>query len=144
MKRCYDPPQEYSVTSPQLDIQQDWAEYYRLRRSARLSVLALPIALYLLVEGPIAAWLTRTLGALSPRFQSAIIFSIICLATVLVAMPVLKWVEWRCPRCREKFAQPAVDFGLFTLIPVCWRLVFDSHCARCNLQCGSPMIGANS
>jgi len=133
-----------SVTPLQEDTQANWGKYYRLRRWARLSVLALPVALILLVQWPVANWLAVTLSTLGHGVQEAVIFSIIGLATVAFAMPLWKWAQWRCPRCGEKFVQPKVQFGYFTLIPVCWRLVFDSHCVTRKLECGDSMIGAKS
>ena len=109
-----------------------WAEYYRLRNRARISVISLPVALILLVLDP-ASLMTRVrdfLSGLSPSFQIGVVFGLIGCATILIAAPLLKWSEWRCPRCAHRFALPP-PLGQFTIVPLLARLVVDWGCASC-------------
>jgi hypothetical protein len=112
-----------------------WGEYYRLRWYARLSLLAVPLILYLLVHAPVV--LLRGIGGLSPGAQIAVTFGTIGVATVLFCMPLLKWADWGCPRCGHPFAQPRYYYYYFSFIPMAWKLVARSHCAVCKLECGS-------
>jgi hypothetical protein len=116
--------------------QQIWAEYYRLRSWARLSLVAIPVTLYivLLMRVP----LSLKLSTLSFPIQVTVLFSAIGLAAVAFAAPVLKWAEWPCPRCGWKFAHPKIYLGKLGLVLVLWRLVFDSRCSGCKLPCGAP------
>src|SRR5882724_10038390 len=82
--------------------QQPWREYYALRNRARLSLLVIPICLYLLLVKPPAMLLDR-LNNLPESLKLIVVLVSIGLATIVFAAPVLKWVEWRCPRCGEKF-----------------------------------------
>jgi len=119
------------------DFQQQWAEYYGLRRSARIAALALPALIALLSVGPIAQLLGRLLLAISLPFQVVVVLSVIGLATVLVAVPILDWARWRCPQCGHSFVQPrATPAALFLVFR---RLIVDSPCATCKLECGSNL-----
>jgi hypothetical protein len=118
-----------------------WAEYYRLRNWARLSLVSLPAALFMSIRMPEPILLM--LNALPLDSQLAIIFVIIGLGAVFFSMPVLKWADWRCPRCGEKFVQRKIYFGFLALTPLVWRLVFNSSCPTCKLRCGAPMISAD-
>jgi ribosomal protein L37E len=124
------------------DDKQVWSEYYRLRNHARLSVLILPVALFALCNIPES--LLLILNGFPPVAQLTIIFIIIGLGAILFSAPLLEWAEWKCPRCRHKFVQPRIYFGIFTLLLVLPKLVFDSSCAKCKLSCGAPMKLAHS
>ena len=121
------------------DSPQPWREYYALRNRARLSLLAIPISLYLfLVVFPNT--LVDKLNNLPDPLRLIVVFVGIGLATIVFAVPVLKWAEWRCPRCGEKFAQPKMQFGtIYLLLLIGWRLVLGWHCATCKLPCGSDL-----
>ena len=114
-------------------MQEPWAEYYRRRNWARFSLIAIPVALYALVQ--LSAPLSLKLSTLSFSAQIAIIFSAIGLATVAFAAPVLKWAEWPCPRCGWKFVQPKINLGKLSLIVVLWKLIFESRCPNCKMPC---------
>jgi hypothetical protein len=111
-----------------------WKDYYRLRNVARLTLLALPVGLGVLLA--FSEPLSLRLSNLSSPWQITVIFSGIGLATVLVSIPLLKWAEWPCPRCGRKFAQPKVPLGKFVFVQLLWRLIFDSSCANCGLESG--------
>jgi hypothetical protein len=113
-----------------------WEDYYRLRNWARLTLLALAIGLYILVE--FTTPLSSRLSGLSFPLQLTVIFTAIGLCTILISIPVLKWAEWPCPRCGWKFVQPKLHWGnpLLVFVLVLRRLVFDSSCAGCRLKCG--------
>ena len=83
-----------NVTPPSADA--GWEGYYRTRLWARLTVVALPLAILLLAATPITnfAWLAD----LSQTQTLLVIFALIGVATVLVSMPLLSWAGWRCPR----------------------------------------------
>jgi len=120
------------------DPHQIWSEYNRLRNWARLTLVALPAALYLLIQKH--ETLSLELSRLSSGLQIAIVFVIIGIGTVLFSIPMLRWADWRCPRCGEKFAQPKAYFGTLTIISLARRLIFDSSCTACKLRCGTPVI----
>jgi hypothetical protein len=126
-----------STTKTQDGTQQIWGEYYRLRNWARLSVIAIPVTLYIVLSTRVP--LSLKLSTLSFPIQVTALFSAIGLATVAFAAPVLRWAEWPCPRCGWKFAQPKIYLGKLVLIFVLWRLVFDSRCSDCKLPCGASM-----
>jgi len=127
------------------DPEQIWSEYYRLRNWARLSLVTLLAALYMLIR--VAESLSFELSRLRFGLQIAIIFSIIGVGAVLFSVPMLRWADWRCPRCGEKFVQPKKYFLwpsalliLLVLAILVWRLVFDPGCSNCKLRCGTPVI----
>jgi hypothetical protein len=125
------------MTIPPSDSEQNWQEYYARRNWARLSVLAIPIGIYLLLVLPPREWV-RKLNDLPLGLQSTVILGTIGLMGIAFAAPVLKWTEWRCPRCGEKFVQPKVQIGIYYLLfLIPWGLVFRRRCATCKLPCGS-------
>ena|SRR5579871_1470687 len=113
-----------------------WDEYYRLRKRARLAVLAFPIVVLMLGIGPIADWLSLVLQDLGPTTQVIFLVFVIGLVSVLMAVPLLQWASWRCPRCGEKFVQPPGRLGFSALVQVARKLTTDSVCASCQLPCG--------
>lgn len=115
----------------------NWAEYYRLRNLARLSLLSIPVGLYLLLSVP--ETLKSRLNDLRFPAQITLIFGVIGIMAIVFSVPVLKWVEWRCPRCGEKFVQAKGQFGYYALGRALWRLVFNSRCATCNLRSGASI-----
>jgi predicted RNA-binding Zn-ribbon protein involved in translation (DUF1610 family) len=124
------------------DPSQVWAEYYRLRNWARLSLVGFPVALYLVVQTPEP--LLLRLNALPETSLIAVIFVFLGAGAVVFSIPLLRWIEWRCPRCGEKFAAPRANFGLFTLVFVLWGLAFGSRCGGCKLECGASEIRVTS
>jgi hypothetical protein len=127
------------------DPHQIWSEYYRNRNWARLTLVALLAGLCLLIQKH--ETLSLELSRLSFGLQIAIVFLIIGIATVLFSIPMLRWAEWRCPRCGEKFAQPksySVWISAFSILLVLtilvWRLIFQSSCSNCQLRCGDLAI----
>jgi len=121
------------------NTQHNWAEYYRLRERARISLLAFAVAAFLL---PIPLGILMTKLRLSVGLL--LFFLILGIAAVVCAVPLFKWANWRCPRCGQRFAEPKVAFGFYSVIPVLWRLAVNSQCGSCKLACGEPRIGANS
>jgi hypothetical protein len=118
--------------------QQPWRKYYALRKWARLSLLALSICLYLLLVKPPEMLLDK-LNNLPDSLKVTVVFVGIGIATILFAAPVLKWAEWRCPRCGEKFEQPKMQLGTYyLLLLIAWRLVLGRHCATCGADLGQP------
>lgn len=119
------------------DSEQGWREYYTRRSWARLSVFLIPIGIYLLLALPPRKWIWK-LNALPFGLQVTFIFGTIGLMVFAFAAPILRWAEWRCPRCGEKFVQPKVQIGIYYLLfLIAWGLVFRKRCATCNLPCGS-------
>ena len=121
-----------------------WAEYYRLRKRARLSILAFPIVGWMLTQGPVADWVRLVLQELGPIAQVIFIFLVVGLATALIAVPLLQWAAWRCPRCGEKFVQPPRQHGrpgFDAVISVARSLFTESRCASCQLPCGAAKTG---
>lgn len=115
------------------NVQRSWADYYRLRNRARLGLLGFAVAVWLLAIPigllPVRAWV-----------MMALFFCAIGIVAVVCAVPLFKWGNWRCPRCGQKFAEPTLAFGgFYLLIPVLWRLAFDSSCGTCKLTCGTPV-----
>src|SRR5271154_671011 len=94
----------------QSDSQRPWKEYYALRNRARLGLLTTTICLYLFVVKPPSTLLDR-LNNLPDALKLTVVLAGIGLVTIVVAAPVLKWAEWRCPRCGNKFAHPKTEFG---------------------------------
>jgi hypothetical protein len=124
---------------PETNPQQMWRDYYARRNWARLTLLVLPIGLYVLFVQPPLLLLDK-LNALPLAPQLILVFGIIGVTTIPFAVPILRWVEWRCPRCGEKFVQPKVQwlFGFLSLaVYIAWRLVFKWRCATCKLPCGA-------
>lgn len=119
-------------------VQDDlWREYYARRNRARVTLLAIPIVLYLLLTHVPESWLDK-LNDLPLPIRITVVFILIGLATVGFAAPVLKWAVWRCPRCGEKFVQPKTQFGAIPMLSlIAWQLVFGRRCARCKLPCGA-------
>jgi uncharacterized membrane protein len=114
-----------------------WDEYYRLRNWARLALASLSVGLYLLAYVPVPA--TEKLNKLSPAGVMTVVVLLIGVTAIIVAAPVLRWMEWRCPRCRSKFAQSRYFSGsIFLLVSLLWRLVYPSRCGHCGLRCGAP------
>jgi len=114
--------------------EQSCREYYSVRNRARLSLLAIPICLYLLFVKPPEILLDR-LNNLPDSLKLTVIFVGIGLATVLFAAPVLRWADWKCPRCGEKFVQPKIQFGTYYLLfIIVWRLVLGRQCATCGVD----------
>jgi hypothetical protein len=113
-----------------------WNEYYRRRNWARLAVLGLAGALGLLPFIPVAT--TDAPSKLPPSAGLAVVIAVITLAVVGVAAPVLRWMEWLCPRCHSKFAESKYwSASIFMLVPLIWRLVYSSRCGHCGLHCGA-------
>ena len=120
------------MASLERDPQQRWQEYYALRKRARLSLLALLIVLALVVE-PLLIWLIDRVS--SQGAQLAILYGGGILVIIAFAVPVVKWAQWRCPRCGKRFAQSAaVPGNVFAIVP---RLLFPWRCANCRLDCGA-------
>jgi hypothetical protein len=120
-----------------------WTPYYRLRNRARASVLAVPVFLYFLLQ--LSPILSLKLSMLEFPSQIAIIFLGLGIVTVVFAAPVLKWAEWRCPRCGQKFSQPRVQiaFGVWQFLllgSLMTRLLWGRSCASCELPCGSTAM----
>jgi hypothetical protein len=111
-----------------------WDEYYRRRNWARLDLIAAPLGLYLLLQTPkpILNWF----NALPDPAMMTLLFAVIGLMTICFAIPLLRWVEWQCPRCGEKFAEPKFSVGILTIVLLVWPLVVDSACNHCELRCG--------
>ena len=131
------------MASFQSDSHQPWGEYYALRNRARLSLFAIPICLYLLSVKPPEMLLDK-LNNLPESLKLSVLFVGIGLATIVFAVPLLQWAQWRCPRCGEKFVQPKMQFGIFfVLFLIGGRLVFGSHCATCKLSCGADIGHVN-
>src|SRR5271156_1914512 len=86
-----------------------WDEYYRRRNWARLDLIAVPLGLFLLLQTPepILNWF----NALPDPTMIILLFAVIGLMTICFAIPLLRWVEWRCPRCGGKFAEPRSSMG---------------------------------
>src|SRR5271154_3676977 len=127
----------------QSDSQRPWKEYYALRNRARLGLLTTTICLYLFVVKPPSTLLDR-LNNLPDALKLTVVLAGIGLVTIVVAAPVLKWAEWRCPRCGNKFAHPKTEFGgLFVLLYTAWRLVSGWRCATCGFSCGTDLEQPN-
>jgi len=138
------------VITPHETFQEKWAEYYRLRRSARLGVLALPVILVVLDKGPLAIWLKGILGTLRDNLQVAIVLSIIGVTTFVIAWPLLKWMAWRCPNCGNKFVQTKMEANVLAALGKAWivliafsKLAFDSRCVTCGLKRGTSKTAAD-
>jgi hypothetical protein len=115
-----------------------WAEYYRLRKWARASAISFPPALFglMLLSEPLLA----RMEGLPTHVTITIVMISIGAGTILFSAPLLKWIDWKCPRCGHKFAYPMAHFGIWTLLTVFWRLAFDSRCSTCRLECGAHEI----
>jgi hypothetical protein len=113
-----------------------WSEYYHLRNWARLSLLALPFALYLLTRTP--ATLALKIEILPSGTRIIFVLVVIGVATVLFCAPILKWAEWDCPRCGQSFSL-AKYLSILTVVPLAFALVFNSWCVHCKLRCGSEL-----
>ena len=126
------------------DSHQPWREYYALRNWARLSLSAITVCLYLLLVKPPNTLLHR-LNNLSEPLKLTVVFVGLGLATIAFAAPVLKWAEWKCPRCGNKFVQGKMEFGILFILPLIgWRLVLGmGRCAMCRLPCGAGLEEAN-
>jgi len=116
----------------------EWTEYYRLRRWARASALSFPAALFgfLALSEPLFA----RMEGLPTHVTITIVLISIGAVAILLTAPLLKWIDWKCPRCGHRFAYPMADFGIWTLLTVFWRLAFDSRCSTCRLECGTREI----
>ena len=125
------------------DYPQQWNEYYALRNRARLSLLAMAVCLYLLVVKPPNALLDK-LNSLPDPIKLTVVLVGIGVATIVLAVPLLRWAEWKCPGCGNKFVQPGFEFGILTVVTyIAWRLVSGWHCAICKLPCGAHLEHAN-
>jgi hypothetical protein len=125
-------------THARFELQSDWNEYYRLRNRARFGIVGLILVLFLLAAAPsLLAKVTDLVSGLSPGLQKTLGVSAIGLFALLPCALLLQWIEWRCPRCGKKFAQPSPGPGIAALIAVFWRLLADSRCGSCHLRCGS-------
>jgi hypothetical protein len=58
------------------------------------------------------------------------------LAAVLFLTPILRWIDWRCPRCGDKFALPKAHTGVAVVALMLRKLIADSRCSSCGLECG--------
>jgi hypothetical protein len=103
------------MTTLPSDPEQGWREYYARRTWARLSILSIPIGIYLLLALPPREWIWK-LNALPFGLQLTAIFVTIGLMGIAFSAPILKWAEWRCPRCGEKFVQPKVQIGTYYVL----------------------------
>jgi|SRR5215475_5028666 len=116
----------------------EWAEYYRLRRWARASAVSFPA---LLIASAVAS---ESLVAALEGFPAPVVIIIALIALgvfgALLGAPLLKWVTWKCPRCHQQYAYPLAKFGVWTPLPILWRLAFDSRCSTCRLECGAHEI----
>jgi hypothetical protein len=116
----------------------EWSEYYRRRRWARASAVSFPALLTAF------ALASESLLAELEGFPPAVVigFGLLAFAALaaLFAIPLLKWITWKCPRCHQKYAYPLAQFGIWTPLPILWRLAFDSRCSTCRLECGAHEI----
>lgn len=116
------------------DPQRVWSECYHLRNWARLSLLALPFALYLLKRIP--APLALKIEILPSDTRIIFVLAVIGVVTDLFCTPMLKWAEWDCPRCGRSFSS-AKYLSIVTVVPLAFALVFNSWCVHCKLRCGT-------
>ena len=119
----------------EIDPREGWANYYALRNWARLTAVAVPIAVVLIIVALPKSLMDRLI-ALPRQALLAVVLTSIGIAAVVFAVPVLRWARWKCPRCGESFAlptgmQPRKTDALFV------RLLFKSQCANCRLPCGA-------
>jgi len=111
-----------------------WEEYYHIRNRARLGLIVFVIA----------AWTVPIPVAIIFRNRSMLVemvafFVAMGFAATITLPPVFRWANWKCPRCNEKFSEPerrSLTTPVWLLLPVLWRLVADSPCARCKLRSG--------
>jgi hypothetical protein len=115
-------------------VQSIWVDYYRRRNWARVSVLAFPIVLFLIIKMDPRLFVKLDSIRVIPPIVA--FFIGIGLIAVIISAPILRWTEWKCPECRNKFALPRQD-GTAKLGGVFWNLFFDSRCGSCGLRARS-------
>lgn len=121
------------MDSTERDAKSFWREYYALRNRARLSVLAAVFVLAL-VTGPLTIALIDRVNL--PQWGSiALLFGVNGAAIVLFSLPMIKWSNWRCPRCGKAFAQPTAYRG--NVLAILVRFLSPSCCANCGLLCSA-------
>jgi hypothetical protein len=112
-----------------------WSDYRRRRNWARISMLALPIALFLIAVTPLQILeQLHSLRVVSPEVSFLIAIGLLA---VVFSAPVLRWTEWRCPSCGNKFALPCHHAGTLSLFVIMWNLFFAHRCGACGLPVGS-------
>ena len=98
-------------------------------------MVAIPIVLFLIAVTPL-----RILAQLdSLRVVSPKIAFLIAIGFLAVGFsaPVLRWTEWRCPSCGNKFALPRRHAGTLSLFVIMWNLFFNHRCGACGLPVGN-------
>jgi hypothetical protein len=125
--------------------QPNWMEYYRLRRWARIGLLGFVLAAFCVpIVVAVAAHNLPTAVELALFFVSMAATAIVCFR------PLVRWFNWRCPRCGEKFAEPKASRAwlkgpqpVHLLIPLLWRLAVNSRCGSCKLACGESALATS-
>jgi hypothetical protein len=115
-----------------------WTDYKRRRNWARLSILLVAAALYVLRK--LFAPLLVKMVSLSWISYAAITLLFVGAVITVIGLPMSWWMAWKCPACGNKFAlNSTADHGLFMLAnTILWKLVVST--TRCGF-CGKSAKG---